>query len=83
MELRSNRALGFSIALSPWTLLLAVIGYLVGTSIGALKGLGPSHGEARLIPTSLLKGLGAIPALVLLTSVYNGACMEGGSRRSC
>ena len=35
-DLFSNLALGFSIALSPYTLMLAVIGCFLGTIIGAL-----------------------------------------------
>ncbi len=77
MELFDNLALGFSIALSPYTLLLAVIGCFVGTIIGALPGLGPSNGVALLIPISFSMGFDAISALVLLTSVYYGA-MYGG-----
>ncbi len=77
MELLSNLALGFSVALSPWTLLLAVIGCFLGTIIGALPGLGPSNGVAILIPLAFTLGLDAVSALVLLTSVYYGA-MYGG-----
>ncbi|MCY1128216.1 tripartite tricarboxylate transporter permease [Frigidibacter sp. RF13] len=77
MDILSNLALGFSIALTPWTLMLAVIGAFVGTIIGALPGLGPSNGVALLIPISFSMGLDAISALVLLTSVYYGA-MYGG-----
>ena len=77
MELMSNLALGFSVALSPWTLMLAVIGCFLGTIIGALPGLGPSNGVAILIPLAFTLGLDATSALVLLTSVYYGA-MYGG-----
>ena len=77
MDILSNLAMGFSIALSPWTLMLAIIGCFVGTIIGALPGLGPSNGVALLIPISFSMGLDAISALVLLTSVYYGA-MYGG-----
>lgn len=77
MEILSNLAMGFSIAISPYTLLLAVIGCFVGTIIGALPGLGPANGVALLIPISFSMGLDAISALVLLTSVYYGA-MYGG-----
>jgi putative tricarboxylic transport membrane protein len=77
MDIISNLAMGFSIALSPWTLMLAIIGCFVGTIIGALPGLGPSNGVALLIPISFSMGLDAISALVLLTSVYYGA-MYGG-----
>ena len=77
MDIFSNLALGFSIALSPWTLMLAVIGCFLGTIIGALPGLGPSNGVAILIPLTFSLGLDATSALVLLTSVYYGA-MYGG-----
>lgn len=73
----ANLALGFSVALSPWTLMLAVIGCFLGTIIGALPGLGPSNGVAILIPLTFSLGLDATSALVLLTSVYYGA-MYGG-----
>jgi putative tricarboxylic transport membrane protein len=77
MDLLSNLALGFSIALSPYTLLLAVIGSFLGTIIGALPGLGPSNGVAILIPLAFTLGLDATAALVFLTSVYYGS-MYGG-----
>jgi len=77
MDLLSHLALGFSVALSPWTLTLAVFGAFIGTIIGALPGLGPSNGVAILIPLAFTLGLDATSALVLLTSVYYGA-MYGG-----
>ncbi|WP_022707361.1 tripartite tricarboxylate transporter permease [Paracoccus zeaxanthinifaciens] len=77
MDILSNLAMGLSIALSPYTLVLAIVGCFVGTIIGALPGLGPSNGVALLIPISFSLGLDAISALVLLTSVYYGA-MYGG-----
>ncbi|MEM9341812.1 MAG: tripartite tricarboxylate transporter permease [Pseudomonadota bacterium] len=77
MDILSNLALGFSVALSPWTLMLAVIGCFIGTIVGALPGLGPSNGVAILIPLTFTLGLDATSALVLLTSVYYGA-MYGG-----
>ena len=77
MDLISNLALGFSIALSPYTLLLAICGCFIGTIIGALPGLGPSNGVAILIPITFTMGLDATSALVLMTSVYYGA-MYGG-----
>ncbi|MGR3723056.1 tripartite tricarboxylate transporter permease [Abyssibius alkaniclasticus] len=77
MDLLSNLSLGFSIALSPETLILAVIGCFVGTIIGALPGLGPANGVAILIPLVFTMKLDATSSLVLLTSVYYGA-MYGG-----
>ncbi len=77
MEIIDNLALGFSIALSPYTLMLAIAGCFLGTIIGALPGLGPSNGVAILIPLTFTMGLDATAALVLMTSVYYGA-MYGG-----
>ena len=77
MDILQNLALGFSIALTPYTLMLAVIGCFLGTIIGALPGLGPSNGVAILIPITFTLGLDATAALVLMTSVYYGA-MYGG-----
>ena len=77
MDIMSNLALGFQIALSPWTLTLAVLGCFIGTIVGALPGLGPSNGVAIMIPLTFSMGLDAVSALVLLTSIYYGA-MYGG-----
>ena len=77
MDILANLALGFSVALSPFTLMLAIIGCFLGTIIGALPGLGPSNGVAILIPITFTLGLDATSALVLMTSVYYGA-MYGG-----
>ena len=76
-DLFANLSLGFGIAFSPFTLMLAVIGCFIGTIIGALPGLGPSNGVAILIPISFTLGLDATASLVLMTSVYYGA-MYGG-----
>ncbi len=77
MDIAANLALGFSIAFSPYTLMLAVAGCFLGTIIGALPGLGPSNGIAILIPLTFSLGLDATSALVLMTAVYYGA-MYGG-----
>jgi putative tricarboxylic transport membrane protein len=77
MDILSNLAMGFGVALSPYTLFLAICGCFLGTIIGALPGLGPSNGVAILIPITFTLGLDATSALVLMTSVYYGA-MYGG-----
>lgn len=77
MDIINNLILGFSVAFSPFTLMLAIIGCFLGTIIGALPGLGPSNGVAILIPITFTMGLDATSALVLMTSVYYGA-MYGG-----
>ena len=77
MDLLANLSLGFGIALSPYTLMLAVLGCFIGTIVGALPGLGPANGVAIMIPITFSLGLDAVAALVLLTSIYYGA-MYGG-----
>ncbi|WP_425072427.1 tripartite tricarboxylate transporter permease [Sagittula sp. S175] len=77
MDTFANLADGFAIALTWQNLLLALLGCFLGTIMGALPGLGPSNGVAILIPLAFTMGLGATPALILLTSVYYGA-MYGG-----
>src|SRR5690606_9826259 len=77
MDTLANLAMGFGVALTPYTLFLAVCGCFLGTIIGALPGLGPSNGVAILIPLAFSLGLDATQALVLLTSVYYGT-MYGG-----
>ena len=77
MEVFSLLANGFAVAITPTNLMLAVVGCVIGTMVGALPGLGPSNGVAILIPISFSFGLDATQALVLMTSVYYGA-MYGG-----
>lgn len=77
LDILQSLGSGFGAALTLQSLLLAVLGAFLGTLIGALPGLGPSNGVAILIPISFSLGLGPLPSLVLLTSVYYGA-MYGG-----
>jgi putative tricarboxylic transport membrane protein len=77
MDILSNLAKGFDVALTWQNLGLALLGCFLGTIIGALPGLGPSNGVAILIPLAFTLGLPATPAMILLTSVYFGA-MYGG-----
>jgi putative tricarboxylic transport membrane protein len=77
MEILSSLAYGFSVALTPFNLSMAMIGCLVGTVVGALPGLGPTNGVAILIPVAFILGLPPSSSLILLTSLYYGA-MYGG-----
>ncbi|HSG57783.1 MAG TPA: tripartite tricarboxylate transporter permease, partial [Paracoccaceae bacterium] len=77
METLASLGDGFFVAFTWQNLLLAFLGCFLGTIMGALPGLGPSNGVAILIPLAFTLGLGATPALILLTSVYYGA-MYGG-----
>lgn len=77
MESLSLLADGFAVALTPTALILAVSGCMIGTTVGALPGLGPINGVAIMIPLAFSMGLDATEALILMTSVYYGA-MYGG-----
>ncbi|HSF92107.1 MAG TPA: tripartite tricarboxylate transporter permease [Paracoccaceae bacterium] len=77
MDVLSNLADGFFVAITVQNIVLALIGCFLGTVMGALPGLGPSNGVAILIPLAFTLGLEPTPALILLTSVYYGA-MYGG-----
>ena len=48
MDFLANLAMGFSVALTPFNLLMAVAGVIVGILIGALPGIGPPSGVALL-----------------------------------
>lgn len=77
METLTALLQGFSVALTPLNLGLAVFGAFIGTLVGALPGLGPANGVAILVPLAFTLGLPAESALILLGSVYYGA-MYGG-----
>jgi putative tricarboxylic transport membrane protein len=70
---------GMSVALTPNVLIYAVLGYIVGTLVGVLPGLGPLAGMSLLLPLTF--GLPPTTAIVLLAGIYYGA-MYGGSTTS-
>ena len=76
MDLLSNLALGFEVALSPQNLLFCFIGALVGTLIGVLPGLGPLATLSMLLPVTFY--LPPTAALIMLAGIYYGA-QYGGS----
>src|SRR3990167_10578827 len=69
--------LGFGVALTPYNLITAFCGTLIGTIVGLLPGLGPVNGVALLIPIAYALGLPPETALILLAAVYLG-CEYGG-----
>jgi putative tricarboxylic transport membrane protein len=79
MDLLNNLVLGFGVALSPWNVLLCLIGALVGTLVGVLPGLGPLATIAMLLPITF--GLPPVGALIMLAGIYYGA-QYGGSTTS-
>ena len=76
MDILSNLALGFSVALSLENLSICFLGTLIGTLVGVLPGLGPIATIAMLLPiTYYLTPTGAI---IMLAGIYYGA-QYGGS----
>ena len=76
MELLDHLGLGFATALSPWNLLYAFVGCLLGTAVGVLPGLGPLATIAMLLPLTF--SLPPVSALIMLSGIYYGA-QYGGS----
>jgi len=76
MDFVSNLALGFSVALTPFNLLMAVCGVLLGIFIGALPGLGPPSGVALLLPLTF--GMDPTSGIIMLAALYAGT-MYGGT----
>ena len=64
MEILSNLALGFGVALSPFNLLMCLVGVMLGTLIGVLPGVGPVATIAMLLPITF--NLNPIAALIML-----------------
>ncbi|WP_201833653.1 tripartite tricarboxylate transporter permease [Microvirga zambiensis] len=76
MELLSNLALGFGVALTPANIAYCFAGALLGTLIGILPGLGPVATVAMLLPVTY--ALEPTSALIMLAGIYYGA-QYGGS----
>jgi len=79
VDLFTNVALGFSVALTPTNLLFCFLGSLVGTLVGVLPGLGPVGAIAFLL--SLTFKMEPATAIIMLAGIYYGA-MYGGSTTS-
>jgi putative tricarboxylic transport membrane protein len=79
MEIFSNLATGFAVALTPINLLYCFLGSFIGTAIGVLPGLGPPATIALLLPVTY--GIPATSAVILLAGIFYGA-MYGGSTTS-
>lgn len=76
MELLSNIAHGFSVALSFQNLLYAFIGCVLGTAIGVLPGIGPIATISMLLPVTFT--LEPTAGLIMLAGIYYGS-QYGGS----
>ncbi|HET6369423.1 MAG TPA: tripartite tricarboxylate transporter permease, partial [Pseudomonadales bacterium] len=76
MDFLANLQLGFSIAFTPFNLIMAAAGVTVGTLIGALPGIGPVSGVALLLPLTF--GMDPVSGIIMLASLYAGS-MYGGT----
>ena len=70
--------IGLSAAVTPFNLIMVVMGCVIGTLIGMLPGLGPMSIIAIMIPVAI--GIGdPTAALILLSGVYYGAIFGGST----
>ena len=76
MDFLANLTLGFSVALTPFNLLMATCGVVVGIVIGALPGVGPASGVALLLPLTF--GMNPTSGIIMLAALYAGT-MYGGT----
>jgi putative tricarboxylic transport membrane protein len=67
---------GFMEAITPFNLLMAAIGVIVGTMVGMLPGLGPTSAIAILLPVTTV--LEPTQGIIMLAGIYYGS-MYGGS----
>ncbi|MEI7672795.1 MAG: tripartite tricarboxylate transporter permease, partial [Deltaproteobacteria bacterium] len=79
MDFLANLSQGFAVALSPWNLLFAFVGAVIGTAIGVLPGLGPPASIALLLPVTYK--MDPTSGIIMLAGIYYGA-MYGGSTTS-
>ncbi|MBM3343160.1 MAG: tripartite tricarboxylate transporter permease [Betaproteobacteria bacterium] len=66
---------GFSVALSPFNLLLMFVGVTLGVIIGVLPGLGGANGIAILLPLTFT--MPPTSAIIMLSCIYWGALFGG------
>lgn len=77
MDALSSLAYGFSVALTPFNLSLALVGAALGTAIGALPGIGPINAIVLLLPLCFSLQLPPESALILLAGIYYGSGYGG------
>ena len=76
MDFLGNLSLGFSVAFTPFNVLMAVVGVMAGMLIGALPGIGPPSGVAMLLPLTF--GMDPTSGIIMLAALYAGS-MYGGT----
>jgi putative tricarboxylic transport membrane protein len=66
---------GFAVALTPFNVLLMMIGIVLGVIIGVLPGLGGANGVAILLPLTFT--MPPTSAIIMLSCIYWGALFGG------
>ncbi len=66
---------GFAVAMSPFNLLLMLVGVTLGVIIGVLPGLGGANGIAILLPLTFT--MPPTSAIIMLSCIYWGALFGG------
>jgi len=66
---------GFSVALTPFNLMLMFVGIFLGVIIGVLPGLGGANGIAILLPLTFT--MSPTSAIIMLSCIYWGALFGG------
>lgn len=66
---------GFGVVISPFNLLLMVVGVVLGVLIGVLPGLGGANGIAILLPLTFT--MPPTSAIIMLSCIYWGALFGG------
>ena len=79
MDFLTGLGHGFAVALTPWNLVYAFAGAVIGTAIGVLPGLGTPATIALLLPVTYK--MDPTSAVIMLAGIFYGA-MYGGSTTS-
>ena len=66
---------GFAVAMTPFNLLLMIVGVTLGVIIGVLPGLGGANGIAILLPLTFT--MPPTSAIIMLSCIYWGALFGG------
>jgi putative tricarboxylic transport membrane protein len=75
MEEVSSLIQGFAVVITPFNLMLMMIGILLGVIIGVLPGLGGANGVAILLPLTF--SMPPTSAIIMLSCIYWGALFGG------
>jgi putative tricarboxylic transport membrane protein len=66
---------GFAVAMSPFNIMLMLVGVTLGVIIGVLPGLGGANGIAILLPLTFT--MPPTSAIIMLSCIYWGALFGG------